>query len=149
MLKTTFESFRMTGIRTTVDPEVAAVLDSCDPDVRKGLLFLRQLILETAEEIGVGPIEETLKWGQPAYLTSETRSGSTIRVAPTGPGSKHDYAMYFICHTNLVEVFQGLFGDLFTYEGNRALMFDVGDEVSENELHECVAMALTYHLRKS
>jgi hypothetical protein len=57
--------------------------------------------------------------------------------------------MYFICHTNLVAAFKGLFGDLFSYDGNRALMFDVGDEVPENELRECVAMALTYHLNKS
>ena len=29
---------------------------------------------------GGGPIEETLKWGDPAYVTSATKSGSTIRV---------------------------------------------------------------------
>jgi hypothetical protein len=116
--------------------------------VQRRLLFLRQLILETAEEIGVGAIEETLKWGQPAYLTSETRSGSTIRIAPTGPGSKDDFAMYFICHTNLVEAIQGLFGGVFTYDGNRALLFRAGDELPENQLRECVTMALTYHRSK-
>jgi hypothetical protein len=116
--------------------------------VQRRLLFLRQLILETAEEIGVGAIEETLKWGQPAYLTSETRSGSTIRIAPTGPGSKDDFAMYFICHTNLVEAIQDLFGGVFTYDGNRALLFRAGDELPENQLRECVTMALTYHRSK-
>jgi hypothetical protein len=129
-------------------PELAAVFDSCDPDVRRRLLSLRQLILETAEETAVGAVEETLKWGQPAYLTNETRSGSTIRIAAAGPGSKHAYAMYFICHTNLVGAFQGLFGDVFTYDGNRGLLFNVDDEVPENELRECVAMALTYHRHK-
>lgn len=129
-------------------PEVSAVFDSSDPEVRRCLLFLRQLILDTAEECGVGAIDETLKWGQPAYLTSETRSGSTIRVAPTGPNSQYDYAIYFICHTNLVEAFEDLFGDVFTYDGYRALLFNVGDEVPANELRECVAMALTYHRAK-
>lgn len=90
-----------------------------------------------------------MKWGQPAYLTSETRSGSTIRVAATEPGSKHDHAMYFICHTNLVEAFRDLFGDVFTYEGHRALLFKVSDEVPDKELRECVAMALTYHRPRS
>jgi hypothetical protein len=29
---------------------------------------------------GVGALHETLKWGQPAYLTPETRSGTTLRL---------------------------------------------------------------------
>lgn len=105
--------------------------------------------MDTAERIGgVGPIEETLKWGQPSYLTSATRSGSTIRIAATRPDSGHDYAMYFICSTNLVETFQQLFGDVFTYERNRALLFKVGQQLPVDELKECVAMALTYHRSK-
>jgi hypothetical protein len=139
----------MNESRSPVAPEVAAVFDSCDPAVRRGLLFLRQIILETAEESGVGAIEETRKWGQPAYLTSETRSGSTVRIAATRPNSQQDYAMYFICHTNLVQAFKGLFGDVFTYDDNRALLFNVCDDKPENELRECVAMALTYHRAKN
>ena len=119
-------------------------------DVRSALLALRQLILDTARgTVGVGAIEETLKWGQPSYLTSETRSGSTIRIAPTGAKSTHDYAMYFICHTTLIESFEDLFGDVFAYDGSRALLFRVGEETPEDELRECVAMALTYHLSKT
>ena len=56
--------------------------------------------------------------------------------------------MYFICHTNLVESFNDLFGDVFAYDGNRALLFTVGEDIPENELRQCVAMALTYHLSK-
>jgi hypothetical protein len=127
-------------------PGVAAVFASYPEAVRDELLALRRLILSTAEAIdGVGAIEETLRWGQPSYLTSETGSGSTIRIAATGPDSTHDYAMYFICHTNLVETFEHLFGDVFTYERNRALLFTTGEALPEDELRECVAIALTYH----
>lgn len=130
------------------NPEVSAVFASYDDSVRAELLVLRQLILDTtAETPGVGPVEETLKWGQPSYLTSTTRSGSTVRIAPTSAGSDHDYAMFFICHTDLVERFRTMFGDALTYDGNRALVFSVGEDVPENELRECIAMALTYHLR--
>ena len=126
--------------------DVDAVFDSYSEAVRAELLALRQLIIDTADAIeGVGAVEETLRWGQPAYLTSETGSGSTIRIAATGPESTHDYAMYFICHTNLVQTFEHLFGDVFTYERNRALLFRVGHALPEEELRECVAMALTYH----
>lgn len=134
----------------TESPEVAGVLASYPAAVREELYALRRLILDTADAIeGVGAIEETLKWGQPSYLTSETGSGSTIRIAPTGPKSTRDYAMYFICNTNLVDSFEHMFGDVFTYERNRALLFTVGDVLPEDELRECVAMALTYHLSRS
>lgn len=130
-------------------PDVAAVFASYPDALRSALLALRRLILDTADATaGVGAIEETLKWGQPSYLTSETRSGSTIRVAPARSASTDDYAMYFICHTNLVESFEVLFGDVFTYDGRRGLRFSVGDNLPENELRECVAMALTYHLNR-
>lgn len=130
-----------------VPDEVAAVFDTYEEPVRTELLALRKLILSTAQETeGAGPITETLKWGQPAYLTAETGSGSTIRIAPTGPGSDHDYAMFFICHTDLIDGFKGYFGDAFTYDGNRALLFSAGDEHPESELRGCITMALTYHL---
>lgn len=129
--------------------DVATVFASYPEAVRPRLFAVRQLILDTAEETsGVGAIEETLKWGQPAYLTSETGSGSTIRIAPAGPASGHDYAMYFICHTDLVQTFEHMFGDAFTYERNRALLFKVGDDIPQAELRACVAMALTYHQSK-
>ncbi len=131
------------------EPTVAAVFDGYPDDVRPSLMALRQLILDTADSIdGVGAIEETLKWGQPSYLTTESRSGSTIRIAAAGNGSSHDYAMYFICHTNLVESFEAMFGDVFVYEGNRALLFSLGDEVPVDELRECVSRALMYHRHK-
>ncbi len=118
--------------------------------MRTELLALRRLILDTAAETeGVGGIEETLKWGQPSYLTAETRSGSTIRIAPTSPKSAHDYAMYFICHTDLVQDFQAQFRGVFCYDRNRALLFSVGQTIPEQELRECIRMALTYHLTKS
>ena len=129
---------------------VEAVFASFPQAVRAQLLTLRRLILETAADTdGVGAIEETLKWGQPSYLTSETRSGSTIRIAPASAKSEYDFAMFFICNTNLVSTFQSMFGDAFRYEGNRALLFSVGDTVPTDELRQCVTMALTYHSSKT
>lgn len=131
-------------------PEVVAeVFNSYPDELRSRLLALRQLILDTADGLeGVGPIEETLKWGQPSFLTSETRAGSTIRIAPAGSRSTHDYGVYFICSTNLVSSFQNVFGDLFDYEKNRALLFLLNDALPTDELSVCIAMALTYHLSK-
>lgn len=44
-------------------------------------------------------------------------------LAAARPGSDHDYAMFFICHTHLVERFAGIFGEVFAYDGNRAILF--------------------------
>lgn len=141
----------MSDINTHIDAsEVAAVFAGYSEAVRGDLLALRRIILDTAAEVeGVGAIEEVLRWGQPSYITAETRSGSTIRIAPTSPQSAHDYAMYFICHTNLVGTFRRLFGDTFTFEKNRALLFKVGEALPDEALRECIAMAFTYHLSQA
>ncbi len=132
------------------DPDVASLFDSYPAPIREDLLNLRRLVLSTASEIdSVGPIEETTRWGQPGYLTSTTRTGSTIRLGPTAPRSSHDYGLYFICRTSLVETFRHLFGDLFDYEDNRALLFTTGEPIPQDELAECIALALTYHLDKA
>src|SRR5262249_18997440 len=97
---------------TTLDPAVAAAFSSYPKGVRARLLALRKLILDTARATeGVGPVEETLKWGQVSYLTSESRSGSTIRIdqVKSEPGR---YALYFHCQTNLVETFRELYPEL-------------------------------------
>lgn len=136
-----------TSQEIAIPVEVAAVFDASNEQVRNQLLSLRQLILRTANETeGVGAITETLKWGEPAYLTGETRSGTTIRIAAAKPEADHDVAMFFICHTNLVDRFEGLFGDALRYEGGRALLFSIGEPVPEAELRACIEMALTYHL---
>src|SRR4051812_46514895 len=63
------------------DLAVAAVFNAYPKPLQAKLLALRRLILDTANATkGVGALEETLKWGQPSYLTAATKSGSTIRI---------------------------------------------------------------------
>jgi Domain of unknown function (DU1801) len=129
-------------------PEVAAVLAAYPAPTRTKLLALRQLVLDTAAATpGVGELTETLKWGQPSYVTAQSKSGSTVRIdALTSP--EGGYAMYFHCQTNLVDSFKEMFGGLFQYEGNRAIRFGPSDKLPRAELVHCIAAALTYHLRK-
>lgn len=50
--------------------DVSAVFNRYPERMREKLMFLRQLIIETAATTeGVGELEETLKWGEPSYLT--------------------------------------------------------------------------------
>lgn len=120
-------------------------LDHHPEPVRSALERLRRLILDTAAATpGVSEVEETLRWGQPSYLT---KTGSTIRIdALKGSGSR--YALYVHCQTDLVARFRNLYGEALTYEGKRALIFDAAEPLDEDMVAHCVALALTYHSRK-
>tara|TARA_E500000318_G_scaffold42356_3_gene40511 strand:- start:26 stop:436 length:411 start_codon:yes stop_codon:yes gene_type:complete len=127
------------------NPAVAAAYESFPAPQREGLLTVRRLIFETAAETpGVGTLEETLKWGQPAYLTPKTRSGSTIRLGLPKQGG---FALYTHCQTTLIPDFRSLFPDDFDYEGNRAVHFKEGTSLPLDPLRLLVRNALTYHLK--
>ena len=111
-------------------------------------MALRRIIFDTASSLeGVGELEEALRWGEPSYLTTQTKSGSMIRLDSKAP-EKGEYAMYFHCATDLISGFRAMFPDDFSYEGERAITFAQGDVVPVDELSHCVAQALTYHLNK-
>jgi hypothetical protein len=131
------------------DPQVAAVFAGYPARTKAKLLALRRLILETAAKTpGVGRLTETLKWGQPSYLTAETGSGSTIRIDRVGPeagGGPERYALYVHCQTTLVSTFRQLYRDRLTFGGNRSILLEADAPLPKAELRHCIALALTYH----
>jgi Domain of unknown function (DU1801) len=130
------------------DPAVDAVFSGYPKPLKAKLLALRDLILDTARTTkGVGALQETLKWGQPSYLTAETKSGSTIRIDRV-KSSADQYAVYFHCQTDLIATFRELYPAEFGYGGNRSIILNADDDIPEPALRHCVALALTYHLNK-
>ena len=140
----------MTGSsRAFGNAAVAQAFAACPASVRGQLLALRALIFETAAATpGVGPLEETLRWGEPAYVTAQSRSGSTVRIG-WKKARPSQVAMYFHCRTSLVETFRTLFPGEFRFEGNRAIVFEATDPVPRDALAVCVGAALTYHRRNA
>jgi Domain of unknown function (DU1801) len=131
------------------NPAVAQVFEAYPASARRKLMALRELIFSTAASTpGVGVIEETLKWGEPAYLTSASKSGSTVRIA-WKKSAPTQVAMYFHCQTRLVETFRTLFPGEFAFEGNRAIVFELSAPAPADSLAFCVAAALTYHRNKA
>src|SRR5687768_7024209 len=103
------------------DPGVADVFAALPVAIRRRLLEVRSLIFETAAaDARIGKLTETLKWNEPAYLTEESGSGSTIRINRR-KGDGEDYALYFNCQTTLVAGFRKKFPQTFRFEKNRAL----------------------------
>jgi hypothetical protein len=124
---------------------VKTVFDTYPQPQRNYLSHLRSFIFEVAAETeGVGELEETLKWGQPSYLTSATKSGSTICLGMHG--DEH-YALYVHCQTKLLSHFRDVYGSLLSYDGKRALVFekDLQEDVTQlSAVKDCIALALTY-----
>jgi len=130
------------------EPEVAARFAAYPPAVRRKLLALRRLIFATAAKTqGVGMLEESLRWGEPAYLTTESGSGSTIRM-DWKRARPDEYALYFNCRTGLVPSFRRRFSKILRFEGNRAIVFGARERLPVAAVSQCVAAALTHHLRR-
>ncbi|MEM7718416.1 MAG: DUF1801 domain-containing protein [Pseudomonadota bacterium] len=121
--------------------DVKAVLDSYPPSARAVLMEVRGLLLDLADEVGAGPMSEVLKWGEPAYLTSETGAGSTVRLSVKDGRP----AVFFICNTGLVDGFRSDFPEL-SYQGNRGIWLD--EAFDQGALAQCLVRALTYHRTK-
>lgn len=136
---------QVTRMKKYQDSAMAEKFSGYPKRVRDKLLYLRRLIFETAAHIdGIGAVEETLKWDQPSYIV---KGGSTIRI-DWNSKTPSQYVIYFHCTTKLVDTFKELYRDTFTYEGNRAIIFNLQDNVPEAELAHCISLALTYHQRK-
>lgn len=130
------------------DSNVKAVFDAYPAKLRAPLLKLREMILATAAATeGVGKLTETLKWGEPAYLPIRPKTGTTIRINAL-KGTTDRYALFVNCQTTLVATFRELYGDAFEFEGERAVILNARKSFPDKALKHCIALALTYHLRK-
>lgn len=139
----------MTTSAAITDPSVAQAFGAFPPAMRKRLLVLRALILSVAATTdGVGELQETLKWGEPAYLTLHSRSGSTIRLGRYRNGAPNACALYFNCNTTLVDTFRGIFPHGLRFDGNRAIVIEPDDTLDKPALALCIGAALTYHRDK-
>lgn len=123
-------------------PQVEAVFANYPDFVRDKMQHLRSLVIETAEETeGITLLEETLKWGEPSFVT---KNGSTLRIN-WKEKAPDQYAIYFQCTSRLVDTFRLVFNHKFKYEGKRAIIFQLNQKIPELELKECIKAALTYH----
>lgn len=136
---------KMKSLQIHTHVEIPSVFDSYPAAMREQIFILRSLIIETAKVTeGITELEETLRWGEPSYVT---KKGSTLRIA-WKPKKPDHYGMYFQCSSRLVATFKRLYNDTFTFEGNRAIIFELQDAIPVEELKSCIRAALIYHTVK-
>lgn len=128
--------------------QVAKIIAAYPPAARKKIQAVRKLILQAAAATdGVGPLTETLKWGEPAYLTEASKSGTTIRVAWKA-SKPEQFGIYVNCQTTLIGTFRRLYADDLGFEGNRAIVLKISDQLPLTILRDCIGKALSYHRNK-
>ncbi len=126
--------------------EIEAIFSDYPPPIQNRCLHIRQLIFDIANQYPeIGPLEETLRWGEPSYIPNKTKSGSMIRLHHY-PLKPFDFSVFFLCQTQLVTTFKELYPSTFHFSGNRSLDFLVSEPMPWPELQHCIFMALSYHL---
>jgi hypothetical protein len=130
----------------SVPSEVESAIADYPDAVRDRILALRAHVWDVAAaDPAIGPLEETLKWGQPSYLTMAPRTGPTVRIDRIGSGT--DVAIFTHCQTSLVKEFVAIHGDLLETDGTRAVIVPATGAVPWDALREHVRSALLYHRR--
>ncbi len=137
----------MTDMRTPpfANPAVAAAYAALPLSARPAALMLRDLVFEVAAQTPeAGPIEETLRWGQPSYITPKAKSGSTLRIGATKTG---EAALFAHCGTRIISSYAATFPDLDRIEGNRAVIFASPKDISPDRVSLLIRHGLTYHVK--
>ena len=131
---------------TVAAPDVADKLQSYPDVLREYILALRELIFEVAaSDQRIGEIEESLKWGQPAYRPKQARTGTTLRLDARGEDT---VALFYHCQSSLGEQIDALYGDRLVMD-HRFISISVKKPIETEILRHCIQMALTYHLSKA
>lgn len=128
----------------SLNPEVKAKFSTYPDEAKEQLEAVRQLILAVAREKELGPVEETLKWGEASYLV---KGGTPIRM-DWKLKDPNAIKVYFHCQTKLIETIKEVYRDEFKYEGNRAMIIPLDAPLKEGILGHCLQMALQYHSLK-
>jgi hypothetical protein len=101
-------------------PQVKAAFAAFPEPARTDLRHLRALIFEVAATLPIGPLSESLKWGQPSYTTAKS---TPIRLALT---KDSDIAILTHCQSTVISDFRAIAPPDMRFDGNRALLLDAG-----------------------
>jgi hypothetical protein len=128
----------------TMAVEIERKYQSYPDAARRVLLTIRGAIHEVAAAESLGEVVETLKWGEPSFLTKQ---GSAVRIDWKSKQSD-SVSVYFNCNTKLADSFKELYGDTLKIVGNREIVLPIEGDVPISTLKLCLSMSLRYHAIK-
>ena len=116
------------------------VFEGYPKNARSMLLTIRQAIYDTADELSLEPVSESLKWGEVSFSVA---SGSPVRIDWKAKTPEVCY-IFFNCQTKLVETFRELYPEALQFSGNRAILLPVSSPLPISIIKHCLSLALTY-----
>ncbi len=120
--------------------EISIKLDSYPQAIKPLMLNLRKLILNIANELQLGKVDETIKWGELSY---QVKNGSPLRL-DWKTKTPEQYYLFFHCQTKLVDTFRELYSDSLTFQGNRAIVLNINEALPEKVIRHCLELAMQY-----
>jgi hypothetical protein len=130
----------------TAPAPLLAVITGWPEPAQHGAWLCRTLFLRVADQTGTAPLDESLKWGQPAWRPRRPRTGSTLRMGWTA-ARPDALALYVDCKTDLAARMATLYPDLPLNDGRRHLGIALDAPLPRPALEHLAAMTFCYHLR--
>ncbi|MEL6884826.1 MAG: DUF1801 domain-containing protein [Pseudomonadota bacterium] len=117
-------------------------------DIAQARFFdLRTLVHDVAAAADIGPLDESLKWGQPAWRPCRPRTGSTLR-ADWSPAAPDRFDLFVDCKTDLAARVTEAFPRDFDSDGQRCLSVPLDRPLATDALWHLAFATLTYHRAK-
>lgn len=128
-------------------PEVAATVAIWPDPAQRAFHGIRAIIHQAAAAVPqVGLLTETLKWGEPAWLTAASGSGTTLRIG--WKSARPDrIAVLVNCRTGLIATLRDIYPDSFHYEGSRAACVALDAPLPDQAIDHFARLAQSYHRR--
>lgn len=129
-------------------PDLLATFAHWPNAAQNTALSVRTLCWRVAEAAGIGPLSESLKWGQPAWRPIKPRTGSTLRISWRADAPDR-LDLFVDCKTDLAARFTAQFPDAFDSDARRRLTIATVAPVPEDALRHLAHQTFTYHRRKA
>ena len=110
---------------------------------QQGLWACRAIFHDVAGTAGIGHLDESLKWGQPAWRPTRPRQGSTLR-ANWSEKSPQTLALFVDCKTTLAATMRDIYPSDFVYESNRALHMRLDADLPAQAIDPLARLTFTY-----
>ncbi len=132
----------------TLNRVILDLIATWSEPAQQHLLATRAILLDVADSAEVGALEESLKWGQPAWRPRKARTGATLRLNWTA--DRPDKLMAFVdCKTDLASQMSTRFPGQYHNDGRRALGFDLDRPLPGDAVAQLAYLTFTYHRAKA
>ncbi|MEM6372960.1 MAG: hypothetical protein AAF727_09300 [Pseudomonadota bacterium] len=130
-----------------VDPHILTQISQWPAAAQTHLLGVRSILLDAANAADLGPLDEALKWGQPAWRPRHARTGTTLRTGWSA--DRPAYLMVYVdCKTDLASQMSTRFPGQYQNDARRSLAFDPATPLPTEALSQLAYLTFTYHRRK-